>query len=259
MVPWLSAAEALRLHIALVEDSLRLLRTAAAESNATPFVSFSEPRSRGTRTEPGAIARAAAGMHRMAQRGADLGARLLGTIRSLRARGFRRVVVIGSDSPTLSPAVVKAAFAALERETEVVLGPAEDGGYYLVGTTRVLPGMFEGIPWGTDRVLRATLQSLARSGVRAFMLPRWYDVDRPEDLERACRDLADWPPGAPGPESTRAFVQALTRDGRLPRAGASPAEPFSPPGSDRGGRPSDAPGGAPGRRAAGRRAASRRP
>jgi len=258
MVPWLSEAEALRLHIALVEDSLRLLRATAAESGAVPFVSFSETRSAGRRTAPG-IARAAAGMERIAQRGADLGARLLGTFRSLRARGFRRVVVIGSDSPTLPPAVLDQAFAALRQGGEVVLGPAEDGGYYLVGSTRVLPEMFEGIPWGTDRVLRATLQGLHRSGVRAVILPRWYDVDRPADLETARRDLADWPRGVPAPESTRAFVRALLSDGRLPYQEERPAGPTSPPGSDRGDRPSAARGAARARVAAGRRGASRRP
>ena len=259
MVPWLSEAEALRLHIALVEDSLRLLRAAAAESGATPFVSFSGDPSRGGRKGARALARAAAGMERIAQRGADLGARLLGTFRSLRARGFRRVVVIGSDSPTLPPAMLNQAFAALQQGGEVVLGPAEDGGYYLVGSTRVLPVMFEGIPWGTDRVLGATLQRLDRSGVRAVILPRWYDVDRPEDLERARRDLADWPSGVPAPESTRAFVRALVRDGRLPRSAERLAGAPSPPGSDRGDRPSAARGGARGRGAAGRRGASRRP
>lgn len=223
-------------------------------------MSFSEARGPAKRTEAGSsIVRSAAGIERIAQRGSDLGARLLGTIRSLRARGFRRVVVIGSDSPTLPPALLNQAFAALQQGAEVVLGPAEDGGYYLVGSTRVLPVMFEGIPWGTNRVLRATLQSLDRSGVRLFILPPWYDVDRPEDLERARRDLADWPPGVPAPESTRAFVRALVRDGRLPRPGERTAGRSSPPGSDRGGRPSAARGGARGRGAAGRRGASRRP
>jgi rSAM/selenodomain-associated transferase 1 len=259
MVPWLSKAEALRLHVALVQDSVRLLRLAAAESGATPFVSFGEARSRGRRTGLGAVGRAAAGIPRITQRGPDLGARLLGTIGTLRARGFRRVVVIGSDSPTLPPAILLRALAALDEGEEVALGPAEDGGYYLVGTSRVLPAMFEGVPWGTDRVLEVTLQRLDRAGVRAVLLPRWYDVDRPADLERVRRDLADWPTGVPPPVNTHAFVRALEKDGRLPRRGGRPARPSTPPGSDRGGPPSGARGGAPGRGAAGRRGASRRP
>jgi len=259
MVPWLREEEALRLHIALVEDSLRLVRRAAAESGAAPFVSFSEAWSPGRRKDLAGIARAAAGMARIAQRGSDLGRRLLGTFRSLRARGFRRIVVIGSDSPTLPPAILRAAFAALEQESEVVLGPAEDGGYYLVGARRLLPGMFEGIPWGTDGVLRATLQALDHCGARAVVLPHWYDVDRPEDLERIRRDLAGLPPGGPAPESLRVFVGSLVKDGRLPRPGERPGPASTPPGSDRGGRPSAARGGAPGRAAAGRRGVLRRP
>jgi glycosyltransferase A (GT-A) superfamily protein (DUF2064 family) len=200
MVPWLREDEALLLHQALLEDSLRLVRAGASESGATPFVSFSE--SWNPRDRPGCenIDRAAAGMAR----------------RRLIERRFHRVVVIGSDSPTLPPAMLSAAFTSLERDVDVVLGPAEDGGYYLVGATRLLPTMFDSIPWGTDGVLRTTLAALACGGARVVVLSPWYDIDMPQDLERARRDFAGFPPGVPAPASTRAFVDALVRDGRLP-------------------------------------------
>jgi uncharacterized protein len=216
MVPWLREEEALRLHAALLEDSLRLLRAGAAGSGAVPFVSFSEAWNPASRPGCEEIARAAAGMARIPQRGADLGERLERTFRRLFARGFRRVVVIGSDSPTLPASILKGAFAALQQDGDVVLGPAEDGGYYLVGATRPVPRMFEKIPWGTKGVMRATLAALHRRGARAVLLSPWHDVDRPDDLERVRRHLSHRPQGEPALRSTRAFVQALVRDGRLP-------------------------------------------
>ncbi len=219
MVPWLRESEALRLHAALLVDSLRLLSAGAEQVGATPFVSFSEAWNPRNRPDCDEIADAAAGMARLSQRGADLGQRLQDTFRRLFARGFRRVVVIGSDSPTLPVVILKGAFASLERASDVVLGPAEDGGYYLLGATRLLPRMFEKIPWGTERVMRATLAALDRCGARTIVLSPWHDVDRPRDLEWVRRELSGRPPSALRPESTRAFVQALVRDGRLPLSG----------------------------------------
>ena len=221
MLPWLRAPEALRLHKALLEDSLRLLRSGARRSGATPFVSFSRRWNPHGRPGCEAIARAAAGMIRLPQSGSDLGGRLLDTFRRLFARGFRRVVVLGSDSPTLPVARLQAAFEALQKGDEVVLGPAEDGGYYLVGATRLLPAMFGEMPWGTDRVMRATLATLERHGVRPVLLEAWYDVDLPRDLERVRRAIEARTPGDRVPRRTGAFVDALVRDGRLPLRGRS--------------------------------------
>ncbi len=227
MIPWLRPDEALRLHMSLVADSLGLLRVGAAAAAATPFVSFSEAWEPEGRPECADLARAAAGLARLPQSGADLGERLSGTFRSLFAGGFRRVVVIGADSPTLPPAFLTAAFERLQEDAEVVLGPVEDGGYYLVGARDPVPRMFEEIPWGTGRVMEATLAALDRCGVRPALLPCWYDVDRPADLERMRADFPPAPGPAPAafaPERTRAFIADLVRDGRLPhrRRGSGP-------------------------------------
>ncbi len=216
MTPWLDAGDALRLHTALLADSLGLLRAAALESGATPFVSFSEAWDPESRPGGEDLARAAAGIVRLPQSGADLGGRLRDTFRRLFSRGFRRVAVIGSDSPTLPPAILKTAFAALRRDGDVVLGPAEDGGYYLVGARHPVPQIFDRIPWGTDRVMEATLAALDRRGARAIVLPRWYDIDLPRDLERVRLDLSGRSEGHFVPERTRAFVEELVRGGRLP-------------------------------------------
>ena len=93
-------------------------------------------------------------------------------------------MVIGSDSPTLPVTILRAAFGTLRLDADVVLGPAEDGGYYLVGASRPVAELFRGIPWGTPGVLEATVAAASRAAARLVLLPTWYDVDVPEDFDR---------------------------------------------------------------------------
>jgi rSAM/selenodomain-associated transferase 2/rSAM/selenodomain-associated transferase 1 len=116
-----------------------------------------------------------------------LGDRLADAMRTAFAEGAPSAIAIGSDCPDAGGEVVRQALAALER-SPVVLGPAEDGGYYLVGvradsSARVLPALFgEGIEWGSADVLNATLARLAKTGIEPELLPVLADIDRPEDL-----------------------------------------------------------------------------
>jgi hypothetical protein len=125
------------------------------------------------------------------QRGEDLGARIQNAAADA---GASRVVVLGSDAPTLPSERILDAFAALDR-APAVFGPTEDGGYYLVGLRGPEPRLFAGIPWSTPEVMEATRAAAARAGIAVAELAPWYDVDRREDLERAvsdgfsCRDL----------------------------------------------------------------------
>jgi hypothetical protein len=119
----------------------------------------------------------------------DLGARLAAAFRSLRSGGAARTLAVGADSPTLEPEVVRDAVAALET-VDVVLGPAEDGGYYLVGLRDAREELFRGIPWGTETVLAATLARAEEARLSVRMLPAWYDVDSVEDLMRLGRELS---------------------------------------------------------------------
>lgn len=115
------------------------------------------------------------------QEGPDLGARMAHAF--ARTLGpADRALVLGTDSPTLPPGLVDAALADL-RDVDAVIGPACDGGYWGLGLRAPQPALFEGVPWGTDAVLRATLDRLAAAGLRTRVLPFWYDVDRPEDLD----------------------------------------------------------------------------
>jgi uncharacterized protein len=92
------------------------------------------------------------------------------------------VVVIGSDSPTIPADYIRTAFEELVRH-DCVLGPAVDGGYYLVGLSRPVPELFAGIDWSSPRVLEQTVTRLKRGKHSLFLLPPWYDVDTREDLE----------------------------------------------------------------------------
>jgi rSAM/selenodomain-associated transferase 1 len=119
----------------------------------------------------------------------DLGRRLALFVERQQVAGARAVVLVGTDSPTLPVAHVEQAFAELER-ADVVLGPASDGGYYLVGCGPSRPPIFEGIAWSTGRVLADTVAALADPRWRLAVLPAWYDVDTPEDWAMLCGHLA---------------------------------------------------------------------
>lgn len=112
----------------------------------------------------------------------DLGQRLRRFFADRLALGFQRIVVIGTDSPTLPPANVERAFEKLA-SADVVLGPASDGGYYLVGLARQMPDIFEGVTWGSAKVLDQTVARLPRDGCRLALLQPWYDVDSPDDWQ----------------------------------------------------------------------------
>jgi rSAM/selenodomain-associated transferase 1 len=111
----------------------------------------------------------------------DLGARMLYFFRSHLADA-ERVVLVGTDSPTLPVAFIEESFDRL-KAADIVLGPASDGGYYLIGCRRwVLGNLFEGIAWGSPKVLGETLSRLP-SDCWMELLPPWYDVDTAQDLE----------------------------------------------------------------------------
>ncbi len=113
------------------------------------------------------------------QQGADLGARIQHAFGEAFAAGYSKVVLIGSDLYELYPADLAAAFASLDTH-EAVVGPATDGGYYLLGLTRLVPALFRDKAWGTDTVLEATLGDL--EGTPTFLLPARNDIDRYEDI-----------------------------------------------------------------------------
>ncbi len=127
------------------------------------------------------------------QYGQDLGQRMDNAIQHvLQNRDF--ALLIGCDCPVLKLDDLVASVHALERGFDCVLGPAEDGGYVLIGLRRPEPGIFNGIDWGSDRVYHQTRSSLERLGLSYFELPMRWDLDRPDDLARY-RHLPDFKAG----------------------------------------------------------------
>ncbi len=96
--------------------------------------------------------------------------------------GFDRMIMIGTDCPKVDQTLIDRAFEELDK-TEVVFGPAIDGGYYLIGLRKYIPELFCNIKWSTDSVLRDSLESLDRLQIRSTLLELLPDIDRPEDLK----------------------------------------------------------------------------
>lgn len=117
------------------------------------------------------------------QRGKDLGERMLRASRRA-LRRYRSVVVIGTDCPVLRPSDLKRAMRLLRGACDAVIAPAEDGGYALIGLSRLHPGIFRGIEWGGHSVLRETLSRMKALNFTCRLLPTVWDVDRPQDLDR---------------------------------------------------------------------------
>ena len=117
------------------------------------------------------------------QQGSDLGERMLHCFEELQARGHDRVLIVGSDSPSLRVDYLAQGLERL-RDTDAVLGPSADGGYYAVGCRRALARMFAGVHWSTASTKVETERAFEREGLRCEMLPEWYDIDTEKDLRR---------------------------------------------------------------------------
>ncbi len=168
----LGAEGALRVYRRLAEHALREARALGGEVR----VHF-------TPADAGAEVRAwlGDGPRYLPQSAGDLGARMEAAFRAAFEAGADRVVIIGSDLPGLSAALLRRAFDALESHPAVI-GPARDGGYYLLGMRATIEGLFDGIPWSTTEVLARTLERLGAAGIEPALLDTLSDVDELDDL-----------------------------------------------------------------------------
>lgn len=146
----------------------------------------------------------------IAQRGNDLGERLTNCFADVFEQGFDSVIVIGGDSPTLPDEMVIEAFDSMETENDVVVVPAEDNGYCLIGLRKLRAEMFQNIPWSTGGVMAATEAQAKAAGLSFIVGPTWYDVDAPEELERLKQELNDIKGIA---KFTRRFLKELAKTG----------------------------------------------
>jgi rSAM/selenodomain-associated transferase 1 len=128
-------------------------------------------------------------MWSFAQQGPDLGARLHHAFQRTYQHGYQRTLLIGSDSPHISHTIIETAQVALD-DADVVLGPADDGGYYLIAMCHPYD-VFSGIPMSTSVVLDMTIESAQRQGLRVRLVEQLLDVDELSDLQRLARLLQE--------------------------------------------------------------------
>lgn len=144
------------------------------------------------------------------QQGGDLGSRLLNTLNQLLCLGYTKVLAIDSDTPTLPLDYIQRAVTLLSKpEIDLVLGPCEDGGYYLIGLCKLYRELFDGMTWSSAEVLSETIRRAETKGLKVACLPRWYDVDTPEDLTRLKESLRS--SSGPGARHTKQFLLHLPR------------------------------------------------
>jgi hypothetical protein len=188
LAPHLSPPRLRALRSALLADTL------SAVAGLTGVVLFFTP----DEAEQEVASLAGSAVSCVPQRGGDLGARMLGAVRYLlEDRTYDGALLVGSDIPLLTANHFREATDTLQAGGGLVLGPADDGGYYMVGMTQPHAALFEGIAWGSGSVLTDTLRTAERVGLEARLVRRAYDVDTVDDLLRLERDLARTPGVSP--------------------------------------------------------------
>jgi uncharacterized protein len=177
--PPLTAEQAAGLNVCFLRDTAENLATVAAGGRAAGVISYTPVGDEGL--FEGLLPE---GFALVAQRGDGFGERLLGAAEDILACGFGSVCLIDSDSPTVPRAVYEQAVVDLARPGDrIVLGSAEDGGYYLIGMKQAHAAVFERIAWSTETVYAETCERAREAGIEVVELPLWYDVDDAATLE----------------------------------------------------------------------------
>jgi hypothetical protein len=176
LCPPLRAADAADLYRSFLIDKIAAVGALAGAQAAVAYTP-AEARAEFEALAPGFLL--------VTQEGPDLGTRLRTTLARLLGLGHTGAIALDTDTPTLPRAYLQEAADCLARPgADVVLGPTEDGGYYLIGVRAAHPELFEDVPWSTAAVLEVTLRRAASLGLRVTCLPTWFDVDTADDLER---------------------------------------------------------------------------
>ena len=193
LVPPLTHDQAAALGACFLRDTLNTVRQATRETHTHGFLLYAPA--------DAADEMAAFAPHEftaLPQRGATLGARLTNAVADIYALGYDSLCLLGADSPTLPAAFLVTAVGHLQRPGErVVIGPADDGGYYLIGLKTPCYELFEEIAWSSENVLTQTLAQAATQNLAVELLPAWYDVDDAASLRRLVLEVATQPLIAP--------------------------------------------------------------
>jgi rSAM/selenodomain-associated transferase 1 len=211
LVPPLSASDAARLSACFIRDAAGNIAAAAQQAAIEGYIAYSPA---GSEAEFAPLL--ADGTRLLPSRRLGLGLSLHDAVEDLLAAGFGSVCLVNSDSPTLPTSLLIAAVRALSLPGDrMVLGPAEDGGYYLIGVKQMHARLFDDIAWSTPLVFTQTVERAREIGLEPVVLPAWYDVDDIASLRRLHRELRDeGVRGAlyPAPH-TAAFLRGLFGDG----------------------------------------------
>lgn len=214
LTPPLTPEEAAALNICFLRDTTAAIASTAREGLARGIAVYT----------PVGAERAYAGIlpdefNLVPQRGNTFGERLAFATEDLLSLGFESVCLIDSDSPTVPQDAFSQAVQILsEQEDPVVLGPSDDGGYYLIGLKKLHRSLFENIEWSTERVLEQTIESAQKIDLEVHFLPPWYDVDDRATLRRLCREFfaanGSAPDAYPAPATRGYLDELLKREGR---------------------------------------------
>jgi len=214
LTPPLTAAESAALNICFLRDTSAAILSATTKGPARGIGVFTPLGAEGAYQDilPDKF-------ELVPQRGEEFGDRLASAVEDLLQVGFESVCLINSDSPTVPAECFREATEVLRQTDDtVVLGPSDDGGYYLIGLKKLHRALFENIDWSTERVLSQTIERAVQLDLKVHLLPAWYDVDDRATLGRLCDELfgehssAEECTSAP---ATRGFLaELLQKEGR---------------------------------------------
>jgi uncharacterized protein len=203
LTPPLSSAEAAALNICFLRDTAEAILRATDRKTAKGIAVYTP-----VGAEAAYVGILPDEFTLVPQRGEAFGERLSAATEDLLQLGFDSLCLIDSDSPTVPEKTFAQAVEFLARpEDSVVLGPSDDGGYYLIGLKKLHCSLFEAIDWSTERVLEQTIEAAREINMQVHLLPTWYDVDDHWTLYRLCREFF----GSNGSEDS-GFAAPATRD-----------------------------------------------
>jgi rSAM/selenodomain-associated transferase 1 len=214
LTPPLTPEEAAALNTCFLCDMTAAIATAATEKVARGIAVYTPVGAESAYTEI-----LPAEFQLVPQRGTAFGERLVFAMEDLFQLGFASVCLIDSDSPTVpQTAFAKAATILAQPEDGVVLGPSDDGGYYLIGLKKLHRALFDDIAWSSEHVLQQTIERARQINLKVHLLPTWYDVDDRRTLQRLCDELfgPDGGTGAgyPAPATRGYLGRLLQSEGR---------------------------------------------